>query len=229
MINNEIGNLLPMEEVANLCKLNSALFHSDTVQVIGHYPLDLQSIKVDFIVASAHKFHGPKGVGFAFFRKGFGIMPMFHGGDQEKGARSSTESVHAIVGMEKALEIAQSAIEKDKKQILDLKSYFISELHEISQEIEFNGLSGDLEQGSYTILNVRFPVKNDMLLFSLDIAGIAVSGGSACQSGSNLGSHVLSEILFDAEETKTSIRFSFSRFTKKEDIDLTILKLKELL
>jgi cysteine desulfurase len=229
MINNEIGNLLPMEVVANLCQSNKALFHSDTVQVIGHYPLDLQSIKVDFIVASAHKFHGPKGVGFAFFRKGFGIMPMLHGGDQEKGARSSTESVHAIVGMEKALEIAQNAIEKDKKQILDLKVYFISELQKISKEILFNGLSGDLERGSYTILNVRFPVKNDMLLFSLDIAGIAVSGGSACQSGSNSGSHVLSEILFDAEEAKTSIRFSFSRFTQKEDIDLTVLKLKELL
>ena len=137
--------------------------------------------------------------------------------------------MHAIVGMEKALEIAQNAIEKDKKQILELKAYFISELYKISDKIEFNGLSGDFEGGSYTILNVRFPVENDMLLFSLDIAGIAVSGGSACQSGSNSGSHVLSEILFGAEEAKTSIRFSFSRFTKKEDIDLTISKLKELL
>ena len=229
MINNEIGNLLPMDKVVNLCKSNNALFHSDTVQVIGHYPLDLQSIKVDFIVASAHKFHGPKGVGFAFFRKGFGILPMLHGGNQEKGARSSTENVHAIVGMEKALEIAQSGIEKDKKHLLSLKAYFISELHKISDDIQFNGLSGDLELGSYTILNVRFPVKNDLLLFSLDIAGIAVSGGSACQSGSNSGSHVLSELLFDAEEAKTSIRFSFSRFTQKEDIVRTILKLKEFL
>ena len=229
MINNEIGNILPIEMVANLCKSNNALFHSDTVQVIGHYPLDLQSIKVDFIVASAHKFHGPKGVGFAFFRKGFGILPMLHGGDQEKGARSSTENVHAIVGMEKALEIAQSAMEKDKKQLLEVKTYFISELHKISEEIEFNGLSGEVDGGSYAILNVRFPVENAMLLFSLDLAGIAVSGGSACQSGSNSGSHVLSEILFGAEEEKTSIRFSFSRFTQKKDIDFTISKLKELL
>jgi cysteine desulfurase len=228
MVNNEIGNLLPMDQVVFLCKENNALFHSDTVQVIGHYPLDLQKTQVDFIVASAHKFHGPKGVGFAFFRKGFGILPMLHGGDQEKGARSSTESVHAIIGMEKALEIAQQSMQKDKEQIAILKAYFISELQNISEAIQFNGLSGNLKDSSYTILNVRFPIKNDMLLFSLDIAGIAVSGGSACQSGSNSGSHVLSELLFGAEEAKTSIRFSFSRFTKKEDIDTTILKLKEL-
>ena len=131
--------------------------------------------------------------------------------------------------MEKALEIAQSAMEKDKKQLLEVKTYFISELHKISEEIEFNGLSGEVDGGSYAILNVRFPVENAMLLFSLDLAGIAVSGGSACQSGSNSGSHVLSEILFGAEEAKTSIRFSFSRFTQKKDIDFTISKLKELL
>ena len=229
MINNEIGNLLSMDTVANLCKLNKALFHSDTVQAVGHYQLDLQKIKVDFIVASAHKFHGPKGVGFAFFRKGFGILPMLHGGDQEKGARSSTESVHAILGMEKAVEMAHNALEKDIAYVDGLKVFFISELKKISKDIRFNGLSGDLEKSSYTILNVRFPVKNDMLLFSLDIAGIAVSGGSACQSGSNKGSHVLAEILFDGEEDKTSIRFSFSKFTQKEDLEITISKLKGLL
>ena len=229
MINNEIGNLLSMDTVANLCKLNNALFHSDTVQAVGHYQLDLQKIKVDFIVASAHKFHGPKGVGFAFFRKGFGILPMLHGGDQEKGARSSTESVHAILGMEKALEIAHNALQNDIAYIEGLKVFFISELKKISKDICFNGLSGDLEKSSYTILNVRFPVKNDMLLFSLDIAGIAVSGGSACQSGSNKGSHVLAEILFDGEEDRTSIRFSFSKFTQKEDLEVTISKLKGLL
>jgi cysteine desulfurase len=229
MINNEIGNMLCMDSVANLCKSNKALFHSDTVQAIGHYEIDLQKTTVDFIVASAHKFHGPKGVGFAFFRKGFGILPMLHGGDQEKGARSSTESVHAILGMEKALEIAHNALQKDIAYIEGLKVYFISELMKISKEICFNGLSGDLDKSSYTILNVRFPVKNDMLLFSLDLAGIAVSGGSACQSGSNKGSHVLAEVLFDGEEDKTSIRFSFSKFTKKEDLAVTISKLKGLL
>ena len=228
MINNEIGNLLSVHEIANVCKLNNALFHSDTVQVIGHYKIDLQTTMIDFMVASAHKFHGPKGVGFAFFRKGFGIVPMLHGGGQEKGARSSTENVHAILGMEKALEIAHNTLEEDKVHIENLKFYFITELKKISEDFQFNGHSGDIEKSSYTILSVRFPTQNEMLLFSLDLAGIAVSGGSACQSGSNKGSHVLSEILKDGEEDKTSIRFSFSKFTKKEDIDCTILKIKEL-
>ncbi|AUC84732.1 cysteine desulfurase [Polaribacter sp. ALD11] len=229
MLNNEIGNMLPMNDIANLCKRNDALFHSDTVQAIGHYTIDLQKTMLDFMVASAHKFHGPKGVGFAFFRKGFGILPMLHGGDQEKGARSSTENVHAILGMDKALSIAYDVLQKDKDYIESLKVYFISELKKISEDIQFNGLSEDLERSGYTILSVRFPVKNEMLLFSLDLAGIAVSGGSACQSGSNKGSHVLSELLFNGEEDKTSIRFSFSKFTKKEDLDFTVLKLKELL
>ena len=229
MINNEIGTILNIDKIANLCKQNKALFHSDTVQAIGHYKIDLQKSNLDFMVASAHKFHGPKGVGFAFFRKGFGILPMLHGGDQEKGARSSTENVHAILGMEKALEIAHKELQQDKNYIESLKVYFISELKKISEGIQFNGFSADLDKSSYTILNVRFPVNNDMLLFSLDLAGIAVSGGSACQSGSNKGSHVLSEILFNGEEDKTSIRFSFSKFTKKADLDFTVSKLQTLL
>ena len=229
MINNEIGTILPIVKVADLCKLYNSLFHSDTVQAIGHYAIDLQKVNVDFMVASAHKFHGPKGVGFAFFRKGFGILPMIHGGDQERGARSSTENVHGILGMNAALNIAYNSLLEDEKYIESLKVYFISELKKISKEIQFNGVSEDIERSSYTILSVRFPVKNDMLLFTLDMAGIAVSGGSACQSGSNIGSHVLSEILFNGEEDKTSVRFSFSKFTKKEDIAVTILKLKELL
>jgi cysteine desulfurase len=156
-------------------------------------------------------------------------MPMLHGGDQERGARSSTENVHAILGMEKAMEIAYSNLEKDKESIQDLKNYFISELKKLSHKIEFNGLSANPEQGSYTILNVRFPVYNEMLLFSLDLAGIAVSGGSACQSGANKGSHVLQEILKDTEADKTSIRFSFSKFTTTKDLETTILTLKKLL
>lgn len=228
-INNEIGNILPADEIVVLCKKYNALFHSDTVQAVAHYPLDLQKTPIDFIAASAHKFHGPKGVGFAFFKKGFGVLPMFYGGDQERGARSSTENVHSILGMDKALSIAIAHLETDKKYIENLKSYFILELQNISEKILFNGCSSDLEKSSYTILNVRFPVKNDMLLFSLDMAGIAVSGGSACQSGSNKGSHVLSEILKDEEADKTSVRFSFSKFTTKEEIDITIIKLKELL
>jgi cysteine desulfurase len=228
-INNEIGTILPADEICSLCKKYDAFFHSDTVQAIGHYNLDLQKTPIDFIVASAHKFHGPKGVGFAFFRKGFGVLPMFYGGDQERGARSSTENVHSILGMEKALNIAILNLESDTKYIQNLKNYFISELQKVSNEIQFNGVSSDFTKSSYTILNVRFPVQNAMLLFSLDMAGIAVSGGSACQSGSNQGSHVLAEILKDEEADKTSVRFSFSKFTTKEEIDTTIIKLKELL
>lgn len=228
-INNEIGTILSADEVCALCKKYNALFHSDTVQVIGHYHLDLQTTPIDFMAASAHKFHGPKGVGFAFFKKGFGVLPMFYGGNQERGARSSTENVHSILGMEKALEIAITNLKKDKFYIENIKQYFITELKKASKNIFFNGLSSDLEKSSYTILNVRFPVNNSMLLFSLDMAGIAVSGGSACQSGSSKGSHVLAEILKDDELDKTSVRFSFSKFTTKEEIDITLQKIKELL
>jgi cysteine desulfurase len=228
-INNEIGNILPWKRIGALCKEYNALFHSDTVQAIGHYEIDLQEIPVDFMVASAHKFHGPKGVGFAYFKKGFGIKPLLHGGDQEKGARSSTENVHSILGMEKALEKATATLEEDKKRMNALKLYFMEELKVLNPKIRFNGNSGDVEQSSCTILNVLFPVKNDMLLFSLDLNGIAVSGGSACQSGSNTGSHVLNTILDEKDAECTSIRFSFSRYTTQEDIDMTLEKLQKLL
>ena len=228
-INNEIGTILPADEVCALCEKYSALFHSDTVQAIGHYHLDLQKTPIDFMAASAHKFHGPKGVGFAFFKKGFGVLPMFYGGDQERGARSSTENVHSILGMEKALEVAITNVEKDKIYVENIKQYFIHELLKVSKEMLFNGYSSDVEKSSYTILSVRFPFNNSMLLFSLDMAGIAVSGGSACQSGSSKGSHVLAEILKDDEADKTSVRFSFSKFTTKEEIDITLQKIKELL
>lgn len=227
-INNEIGNILPVDEICTICKKFDALFHSDTVQVIGHYNINLKETPIDFITASAHKFHGPKGVGFAYFKKGFGILPMFLGGDQERGARSSTENVHSILGMEKALSIAIANLDKDKNHIESIKRYFISELKKLSKNIQFNGLSSDFDKSSYTILNVRFPLENSMLLFSLDMVGIAVSGGSACQSGSNKGSHVLSEILLNDEVDKTSIRFSFSKFTTKEEIDFTLKELGKL-
>lgn len=228
-INNEIGNILPLEKVCELCATYDALFHSDTVQAIGHYSIDLQKIPVDFIVASAHKFHGPKGVGFAYFKKGFGIQPMLHGGDQEKGARSSTENVHSILGMEKALEIASSSLENDKEYMNSLKLFFIDELVKLNSSVKFNGKSSIIENSSCTILNVMLPVTNEMLLFSLDLNGIAVSGGSACQSGSNRGSHVLSEILKEEDENLTSVRFSFSRNTTKEELNYTLQKIKELL
>jgi cysteine desulfurase len=228
-INNEIGTILPIEQVSALCTSNNAYFHSDTVQTIGHYNLDLSKVEVDFIAASAHKFHGPKGVGFAYFKKGSGILPMFHGGDQERGARSSTENVHSILGMQKALEIAYKNLDKDKEKIEELKQYFIEGLERISSDIKFNGCSGNFNESTYTILNVRFPIQNDMLLFSLDMAGIAVSGGSACQSGSNVGSHVLAEILSGKEADNTSVRFSFSKYTTKEELDITLKKIEELL
>ncbi|WKD86783.1 Cysteine desulfurase IscS [Polaribacter huanghezhanensis] len=228
-VNNEIGNLLPLNKVSEICKKHTALFHSDTVQAIGHYQIDLQKTPIDFIAASAHKFHGPKGVGFAYFKKGFGIQPMLHGGDQEKGARSSTENVHSILGMEKALAIAISTIDKDTNYLSELKSYFISELKRNFKNVAFNGNSEYIDKSSYTILNVRFAIANDMLLFTLDLNGIAVSGGSACQSGSNKGSHVLDELLDEAEADKISVRFSFSKNNTKKEIDTTVLKLKELL
>jgi len=228
-INNEIGNILDVDKVCQLCKVYNALLHSDTVQVVGHYPIDLQKTPIDFLVASAHKFHGPKGVGFAYFKKGFGIQPLIYGGSQEKGARASTENVHAILGMETALRNALVTLQKDKNYIESLKVYFISELKSLSDEIKFNGCSGDLDKSTYTILNVRFPVNNNMLLFRLDLAGIAVSGGSACQSGSNIGSHVLREFLEEKEKDKTSVRFSFSKYTTKEDVNYTIEQLKKLL
>ncbi|MCH3885554.1 cysteine desulfurase family protein [Tenacibaculum aquimarinum] len=229
MVNNEIGNILPVDEVSEICKKYNALFHSDTVQAIGHYKIDLQTTPIDFITASAHKFHGPKGVGFMYFKKGLGVKPMLHGGEQEKGARSSTENVHAILGMDKALEIGISNLDVDSKYISDLKEYFITQLKKLSDKITFNGLSLDLVKSSYTILNVRFPVENKMFLFNLDLAGIAVSGGSACQSGSNKGSHVLQAFLSDEDAKKTSVRFSFSKFTTKADLEYCIQKLKLIL
>ena len=228
-INNEIGNVLPLKQVCDLCHQYKALFHSDTVQAIGHYSIDLQKTPIDFITASAHKFHGPKGVGFAYFKKGFGIQPMFHGGDQEKGARSSTENVHGILGMEKAFLIASKTLESDMMTMNTLKVFFMKELLNINPNIRFNGQSSNIELSSCTILSVSLPIKNELLLFNLDLYGIAVSGGSACQSGSSNGSHVLSEITSDDLEGYTSVRFSFSRFTKKEDLIYTVQQLKKIL
>ena len=228
-INNEIGNILPLKQVCDLCNTYNALFHSDTVQAVGHYTINLQETPIDFMVASAHKFHGPKGVGFAYFKKGFGIQPMFHGGDQEKGARSSTENVHGIMGMEKAFLIASKTLESDMMTMNTLKVFFMKELLNINPNIRFNGQSSNIELSSCTILSVSLPIKNELLLFNLDLYGIAVSGGSACQSGSSNGSHVLSEITSDDLEGYTSVRFSFSRFTKKEDLIYTVQQLKKLL
>ena len=228
-INNEIGNILDLKKVCEICKEKDALFHSDTVQGIGHYHIDLRQTPIDFMVASAHKFHGPKGVGFAIIKKGFGIKPQLIGGEQERGARAGTENVHNIAGMETALDIAITSLEEDAKNITELKCYFIDGLIGLNQNIQFNGLSKDENASSYTILNTRFSKNFPMFLFNLDLKGIAASGGSACQSGSTKGSHVLNGILSDEEAEKTSVRFSFSKYTTKKELAYTLEVIKEII
>lgn len=229
-INNEIGNKLDLKKVAELCKANDSLFHSDTVQSVGHYELDLQAIPIDFLAASAHKFHGPKGIGFAFIRKGSGIKASIFGGEQERGYRAGTESVHNIVGMEEALKLSYANLEKEQSKILELKTYFIDRLKSLSVNMAFNGNCENLEESTYTLINVCLPVapeKGGMLHFQLDLKGIACSKGSACQSGSNQNSHVLSEILNTENLMRPSVRFSFSCFNTKEEVDYVIDTLKE--
>ena len=231
-INNEIGNMLDLEKVSNICLEHKALFHSDTVQSVGHYNIDLSKTKVDFIVASAHKFHGPKGIGFAYINKSSQLRPLIFGGMQERGYRAGTESVHNIVGMSEALNISMEKLEEEKKYISELKSYFIKKLKSSINDVEFNGLSGDMNKSTYTLLNVQFPIeqsKAEMFLFKLDLKGIACSKGSACQSGSDVGSHVLNEVLSSEELNKVSIRFSLSIYNKKEDIDIAVNEIVDLL
>ncbi|WP_100615895.1 cysteine desulfurase family protein [Confluentibacter citreus] len=230
-INNEIGNMLNLKKISGLCKANHALFHSDTVQSIGHYKLDLQDIQVDFVAASAHKFHGPKGVGFAFVRKNSALKPLIFGGEQERGLRAGTESIHNIVGMAEAMDIAYRNLDNESAYISDLKHYFIDKISNDIPQVTFNGNSENIKKSTYTLTNVCLPVspsKAAMFLFQLDLKGIACSKGSACQSGSSQNSHVLSEILDDEQLQKPSVRFSFSIYNTKEDIDYAIGVLKEL-
>ena len=225
-VNNEIGNILDIKRVADLCKFNNALFHSDAVQSVGHYKMDLQDIPVDFLAASAHKFYGPKGVGFAFVRKNSGLRPLITGGEQERGLRAGTESIHNIVGMEVALKNAYDNLDKETDYVKELKQYFIDGIKKAIPEVKFNGGSYSLVKSTYTLVNIRLPIaleKSAMLLFQLDLKGIACSKGSACQSGSSQNSHVLTEILNDDDLQKPSIRFSFSIYNTKEEIDLLAL------
>lgn len=226
-VNNEIGTVLDIAKIGIICKEHQVLFHSDTVQSVGKTGIDLQVVHADFIVASAHKFHGPKGVGFAFVRKNSGLQPLFHGGEQEKGLRAGTEALHQIAGMAKALSISYDNLEQDKKYILSLRSYLIGQLDQEFAGYEINGS----KEGFYTMLNVQFPFSNDktaMILFHLDMKGIAVSRGSACQSGSIRPSHVLLEMLPEADLKKPSLRISFSQFNTKNDVDLLIAALKTI-
>lgn len=231
-INNEIGNKLDIKKVALLCKENKALFHSDTVQSVGHFELDFNEIPVDFAAAAAHKFHGPKGAGFAFIRKNSGLKPLIHGGEQERGLRAGTEAVYAIAGMAEALKLSYHKLKKEREYITEIKDYFKEQLKANIPNVKFNGGCGDNENSTYTLLNVCLPIsaeKSMLLLFKLDLKGIACSKGSACQSGSEGGSHVLNAILSEEDLKKPSIRFSFSSFNKKEEVDYVINVLKEFI
>lgn len=224
--NNEIGNLLSIKKTGELCAKYGAYFHSDSVQTIGHYAIDTKAVHVHFLSCGAHKFHGPKGVGFLFKSEKIKIKPMMSGGAQERNMRGGTENLYGIVGLGKAMEIAHRDMTEHQKQITEIKMYMVKQLEENIPGVLFNG---DYKGAClYTVLNVSLPShpQGDMFLFQLDLAGIAVSGGSACASGSNKGSHVLTAI--NADTKRHHIRFSFSKFTTKEEIDFTIEKLKEM-
>ncbi len=229
-VNNEIGNMIDLEYLSKICKSNGALLHTDAVQSIGHFKIDLNKIKVDFLSAAAHKFHGPKGVGFSFIRKNSGLNPFILGGSQEKGLRAGTESVHNIVGMSKALELADKNLEEESKYVRNLKKYAIRKINEFFPESYFNGNCDKDDKSAYNLINVNLPVspeKKDLLDFQLDLKGIACSKGSACQSGSSKGSHVLELVVPNEIKNRPSLRFSFSPFNSKEEIDFLIKTIRE--
>jgi len=225
--NNEIGTLTDIERVGDLCEQHNAIFHCDTVQTMGHYPHDLRKLKLHFMVCAAHKLHGPKGVGFLHINHRVKVNPMIYGGSQERNMRGGTENIYGIAGMAKALEIAYAEMSLHRQHIQGLKNYMITQLKEKVSGIEFNGEVAE-DKSLYTVLNVSFPDMEmaDMLLFNLDIAGISASGGSACSSGSDIGSHVLTAI--GASSSRPSIRFSFSKYNTKDEVDYTVAKLREL-
>jgi len=226
--NNEIGNLLDINAVGELCKKYDAIFHSDTVQTVGHYPFDLKNTPVHFINGAGHKFHGPKGVGILYVNEQIQIKPLINGGAQERNMRAGTENIYGIVGFAKALEIATKRYQEDSIYIQGLKEFMSARLQAEFPAIKLNGDANG--KSLYTVLNVSFPRsdKSDMLLFNLDIAGICVSGGSACTSGANSISHVIKAIYNGQSETLVPIRFSFSRHNTKEEIESTIEQLKKM-
>lgn len=225
--NNEIGNILPLGRVGELCKKYDALFHSDTVQTMGHYRLDFERDQVDFATCSAHKFHGPKGVGFLYANKRLKLKPMIVGGGQERSMRAGTENIYGIVGLAAALELCYDHMDEHQLQIQGVKSHMINKLRELFPDIVFNGNSESIES-LYTVLNCCFPSSplDEMFLYNLDIEGISASGGSACSSGSNQGSHVLQSI--QALTDRPSIRFSFGRFNTSAEVDRCMDVLAEL-
>lgn len=224
--NNEIGNILDINAVGEICKKYDAVFHSDTVQTVGHIPFDLSKTHVHFITGSAHKFHGPKGVGLLYVNRDVKIKPHIHGGSQERNMRAGTENLYGIVGFAKALELSTANYEKDSEYICTLKRYLYNQLKEIPG-VTFNG--NVMEKSLYTILSANFPstVKSEMLLFNLDINHICVSGGSACTSGASQGSHVIHAVYGGADFV--TVRFSFSKYNAKNEVDIAVAKLKTLL
>ncbi len=226
--NNEIGNLLDIRRVGELCEQHQAFFHSDTVQTMGHYRHNMKELYVCGLTAGAHKFHGPKGVGFMYIRKDKKIHQFIHGGSQERNMRGGTENVYGIIGMAKALEIAYREMEEHQKHITGLKARMINNLKQAVPGVSFHGDSANLERSLYTVLNVSLPPsdENDMVLFNLDLHGISASGGSACSSGASTGSHVLGALY--PESKRGAVRFSFSKFNTVADIDFATEKLAEL-
>ncbi len=225
--NNEIGNLLDMHRVSELCHQYNAYFHSDTVQSMGHYKHDLKQLKVHGLTAAAHKFHGPKGVGFMYINKDKKIKSMVHGGAQERNMRGGTENVYGIIGLAKALEICYREMAEHEAHIVKLKKHMIEKLKSSVPGISFHGASDDLEKSLYTVLNVSFPEseENEMMLFNLDLQGISASGGSACSSGASTGSHVLGAIYPGSK--RGAVRFSFSKYNTVEEINYTVSKIAE--
>lgn len=229
-VNNEIGNVLDLEVVGKLCHQYEAYFHTDAVQGIGHFTFDMETLPVDFLSAAAHKFHGPKGIGFSFVRKNSGLQSFIYGGAQERGLRAGTESVHNIVGMNKALKLAYKNLEDERQKVLDVKNHFIDQITTVFPEVQFNGLCDDPDKSTYTLVNVALPIPKEkalMLDFHLDLNGIACSKGSACQSGSQSGSHVLNTIRSQKTDDWPSLRFSFSILNSKREVDHLIKVLKE--
>lgn len=224
--NNETGNLLDIQKAAEICEKHQAIFHSDTVQTLGHYPFDLSKITVHFITGASHKFHGPKGVGMLYINERIKVKPNVHGGSQERNMRAGTENVYGIVGFAKALELASSRMEEDSRYILDLKIYMADSLKKEIPEVSFNG--DTFGKSLYTVLSVSFPKsdKAEMLLFNLDIHQICASGGSACTSGAQQGSHVIRAIYPDSE--RTTVRFSFSARNTRQEVDEVVRQLKLL-
>ncbi|MEO8886672.1 MAG: cysteine desulfurase family protein [Mucilaginibacter sp.] len=224
--NNEIGTLNDIERIGDICEQYNAIFHCDTVQTMGHYSHDLGKLKVHFLVGAAHKFHGPKGVGFLYVNHKIKIKPFIYGGAQERNMRGGTENLYGIVGLAKAMEIAYAEMDQHTQYIQGLKSYMMQQLVQYIPGVKFNGETG-ADKSLYTVLNVAFPDTDiaDMLLFNLDIAGISASGGSACSSGTDIGSHVLTAI--GASATRPSVRFSFSKYNTRDEIDYVVAKVRE--